>query len=34
MGVRGVRLYHDQALYKEAGGGFRTVALPISITGR
>jgi len=22
MGVRGVRLYHDQALYKEAGGGF------------
>ena len=21
MGVRGVRLYHDQALYKEAGGG-------------
>lgn len=22
MGVRGVRLYHDQALYKEPGGGF------------
>lgn len=22
MGVAGVRLYHDQALYKEAGGGF------------
>jgi ectoine hydroxylase-related dioxygenase (phytanoyl-CoA dioxygenase family) len=22
MGTRGVRLYHDQALYKEAGGGF------------
>ena len=22
MGVSGVRLYHDQALYKEAGGGF------------
>jgi ectoine hydroxylase-related dioxygenase (phytanoyl-CoA dioxygenase family) len=22
MGVRAVRLYHDQALYKEAGGGF------------
>ncbi|MCL4506794.1 MAG: phytanoyl-CoA dioxygenase family protein [Chloroflexi bacterium] len=22
MGVKGVRLYHDQALYKEAGGGF------------
>ena len=22
MGVEGVRLYHDQALYKEAGGGF------------
>lgn len=22
MGVRGVRMYHDQALYKEAGGGF------------
>jgi len=22
MGVTGVRLYHDQALYKEAGGGF------------
>ncbi len=22
MGVGGVRLYHDQALYKEAGGGF------------
>jgi ectoine hydroxylase-related dioxygenase (phytanoyl-CoA dioxygenase family) len=22
LGVRGVRLYHDQALYKEAGGGF------------
>ena len=22
IGVRGVRLYHDQALYKEAGGGF------------
>lgn len=22
MGVRGVRLYHDQALYKEASGGF------------
>ncbi len=22
MGVDGVRLYHDQALYKEAGGGF------------
>ncbi len=22
MGVRGVRLYHDQSLYKEAGGGF------------
>jgi ectoine hydroxylase-related dioxygenase (phytanoyl-CoA dioxygenase family) len=22
MGVRSVRLYHDQALYKEAGGGF------------
>ncbi len=22
MGVRGVRIYHDQALYKEAGGGF------------
>jgi len=22
MGVRGVRRYHDQALYKEAGGGF------------
>ncbi|HRK32154.1 MAG TPA: phytanoyl-CoA dioxygenase family protein, partial [Tepidisphaeraceae bacterium] len=21
MGVRGVRMYHDQALYKEAGGG-------------
>jgi ectoine hydroxylase-related dioxygenase (phytanoyl-CoA dioxygenase family) len=21
MGVAGVRLYHDQALYKEAGGG-------------
>lgn len=22
MGVKGVRIYHDQALYKEAGGGF------------
>jgi ectoine hydroxylase-related dioxygenase (phytanoyl-CoA dioxygenase family) len=22
MGVEGVRMYHDQALYKEAGGGF------------
>jgi ectoine hydroxylase-related dioxygenase (phytanoyl-CoA dioxygenase family) len=22
MGVKGVRMYHDQALYKEAGGGF------------
>ena len=22
MGVRGVRMYHDQALYKEPGGGF------------
>jgi ectoine hydroxylase-related dioxygenase (phytanoyl-CoA dioxygenase family) len=22
MGVTGVRMYHDQALYKEAGGGF------------
>ncbi|HEY3281894.1 MAG TPA: phytanoyl-CoA dioxygenase family protein [Armatimonadota bacterium] len=22
MGVRGIRLYHDQALYKEPGGGF------------
>ena len=22
MGTRGVRLYHDQALYKEGGGGF------------
>ena len=22
MGVDGVRLYHDQALYKEPGGGF------------
>jgi ectoine hydroxylase-related dioxygenase (phytanoyl-CoA dioxygenase family) len=22
MGTRGVRIYHDQALYKEAGGGF------------
>jgi ectoine hydroxylase-related dioxygenase (phytanoyl-CoA dioxygenase family) len=22
LGVRGVRLYHDQALYKEAGGGY------------
>ncbi len=22
MGTRGVRLYHDQALYKEAGGGY------------
>lgn len=22
LGVRGVRMYHDQALYKEAGGGF------------
>jgi ectoine hydroxylase-related dioxygenase (phytanoyl-CoA dioxygenase family) len=22
MGTRGARLYHDQALYKEAGGGF------------
>lgn len=22
MGVEGVRIYHDQALYKEAGGGF------------
>ena len=22
MGARGVRIYHDQALYKEAGGGF------------
>ena len=22
MGTRGVRMYHDQALYKEAGGGF------------
>jgi ectoine hydroxylase-related dioxygenase (phytanoyl-CoA dioxygenase family) len=22
MGVSGVRMYHDQALYKEAGGGF------------
>jgi ectoine hydroxylase-related dioxygenase (phytanoyl-CoA dioxygenase family) len=22
MGVRGVRMYHDQALHKEAGGGF------------
>ena len=22
MGVNGVRIYHDQALYKEAGGGF------------
>jgi ectoine hydroxylase-related dioxygenase (phytanoyl-CoA dioxygenase family) len=22
MGVNGVRMYHDQALYKEAGGGF------------
>ena len=22
LGTRGVRLYHDQALYKEAGGGF------------
>jgi ectoine hydroxylase-related dioxygenase (phytanoyl-CoA dioxygenase family) len=22
MGVKGVRVYHDQALYKEAGGGF------------
>src|SRR5512140_3690692 len=21
MGVKGVRIYHDQALYKEAGGG-------------
>jgi ectoine hydroxylase-related dioxygenase (phytanoyl-CoA dioxygenase family) len=22
MGIKGVRMYHDQALYKEAGGGF------------
>jgi ectoine hydroxylase-related dioxygenase (phytanoyl-CoA dioxygenase family) len=22
MGVKGIRIYHDQALYKEAGGGF------------
>jgi hypothetical protein len=22
LGTRGVRIYHDQALYKEPGGGF------------
>lgn len=32
MGVSGVRLYHDQALYKQPGGGI-TPGTPTSTTG-
>ena len=34
MGVKGVRIYHDQALYKEAGGGFTPWHADQERTGR